>query len=142
MHHYASCVVSGVRPRAHVCGNALRGALKSAARAPPQALAECPPVDRVGGALRAIAKPKRFTRTLETLGVSIEQYVMLRDHQALTPKIYRRLAQQKLWLTTLKDLVKIKDVPCEIWALTTQLSTPQLIAPPDTTHHVPRDDTQ
>ena len=79
------------------------------------------------GMICAIARPKRFCQTLQTLEISIQQRVILRDHRAIPHRFYRRLGQQKLWLTTLKDLVKFKITPEHLWALQTQISLPSAL---------------
>ena len=89
------------------------------------------------GMLCAIARPERFSRALDTLGLCIEQSIILRDHQAISRSLYRRLDRRPLWFTTLKDLVKLKNESfvSEIWALQTQLSPPQPLNIPLRTPH-------
>jgi len=60
------------------------------------------------GLLAAVARPRSFRRTLESLGARVVASRTFRDHHAYGPGDLRGLAQEApLWVTTEKDAVKL-----------------------------------
>ena len=81
------------------------------------------------GALSAIARPERFDEALSALGVNIMKRVRLKDHAEITPEVLDRLTHTPLWLTTMKDLVKLPELmlrrrAINLWALRVSITVP------------------
>ena len=80
-----------------------------------------------------IAQPQLFQKSLEAENISLSGFMPLRDHQALTPSLMKKIASQaeksgaKGLITTEKDLIKLlKDsfqLPC--FALKMEVQTDQ-----------------
>ncbi len=72
-----------------------------------------------------IGQPQLFKKTLTALDIELAGFMPLRDHQALTPSLLKKIAKQaerngaKGIITTEKDLVKLKkeDFPFPCFAL-------------------------
>ena len=88
------------------------------------------------GALSAIARPDRFDQALRALGVNITERVTLKDHAEIGAELLDRLAHTPLWLTTMKDLVKLPDSvlrrrAINLWALRISITAPTSLRTPE-----------
>ena len=76
----------------------------------------------------AIARPQAFVGMLEMLGVHCVEHIHLRDHSPLPHRLVQRInTGEQVWVTTLKDLVKLSPSPqSHLWALDTEMVTQEV----------------